>query len=135
MVRTLGVAVVVVAVTLLGSPFLRTGAGRRAFAVLAGRREATRRRVLAAYAGFVGVYATVVLAVGAVGAPADPFDRTLTLCWPFSLGVAAVTVWLPSMGTEWRAADRRVEDTLAWAGFVAVLTAVAAVGWLLLGGA
>ena len=135
MVRTLGVAAVVVATALLCAPFLRTGAGRRAFAVLAGDHEATRRRVVATYAGFAAVYALSVLAVGVVGAPSDPFDRTVTLCWPFSLGVAAVTVWLPSMGTEWRAADRHVEDTLAWAAFVAALTAVAAVGWLLLGGA
>lgn len=134
MVRALGVAAVVVAATLLGTPFLRTGAGRRAFAVLAGRGEATRGRIRAAYAGFAAVYATAVLAVGAVVVPTDPFDRTLALCWPFSVGVAAVTVWLPSMGTEWRAADRRVEDTLAWAAFVAALTAAAAGGWLLLGG-
>ncbi|ESP86967.1 hypothetical protein, partial [Candidatus Halobonum tyrrellensis] len=121
------------AAALVGAPFLRTGAGRRAFGVLAGGRG-TRNRVFAAYAGFAVAYAATVLAVGAVVAPTDPFDRTVTLCWPFSPGVAAVTVWLPSMGTEWRDADRRVEDTLAWAAFVAALTATAAVGWLLLDG-
>ena len=132
MVRTLGAAAIVVSTALIGSPFLRTSVGWRAFRVLGG--GATRRGALAAYAGFAVLYAMVVLAVGAVGATTDPFDRTLTLCWPFSIGVAAVTVWLPSLGTEWRAADSRVEDTLAWAAFVAVLTATAAAGWVLLGG-
>ncbi|WP_435127317.1 hypothetical protein [Halobaculum sp. D14] len=136
-----GLLGLVVAVAALGAPFLRTDAGRRAFGLLAGTVDAAEDRdvhpdramVAATYAGFTAGYVGLVVLASDLAGDSGLYGRTLMLLLPFAFCVAAATTWLPSLGVDWRPVGRRTEATVAWTGFVAVVTVATTGGWLLVG--
>ncbi|QZY00303.1 hypothetical protein [Halobaculum rubrum] len=130
-----GVVVAVLAGAAAGVPFLRTVAARRALRPFGGGPDGDDPYAAAGvFVGLSTAYAGLVVLSGETAVDAGPFGLTVTLLLPFGFGVAAATVWLPSVGIEWRpTGEARTDATLTFTAFLATLTATAAGGWLLLG--
>lgn len=133
-----GLAIAAVASAAVVAPFLLTSTGRRALGPLGGDPYGEDPYTEDPYAaaatslGLAVAYAGAVVLAGESATRSGPVGLTLTLLLPFAFGVAAATVWLPSLGVEWRpAGEDGVDATVAFAGLLATLTAAAAGGWLL----